>query len=131
MRLGRMMLWMALLAMALAAGGCGNGSLGMSSQRLHEKLQSGDPSERMCGVVVAGERADAESVPYLVHLLEDPEEHVRIAAILALRKITGTDRGYQYYGPPTDRAEAVGRWRGWLDRRATTRPATQPAEVRP
>jgi hypothetical protein len=39
---------------------------------------------------------------------------VRFAAIVALEKITGTDRGYRYWAPAAQRDEAIARWRQWL-----------------
>ncbi len=82
----------------------------------------------MKAVLQAGREKDTGSVPYLVDRLTDAEAEVRFAAILALRQITGTARGYRYYEPPAKRDEAVGRWRSWLAGRAAGQPASQPAK---
>jgi len=77
-------------------------------------LNSPDPQARIVAVVQAGERGDQEAVPLLVDLLEDGDGAVRMYAIIALEKITGTRRGYDYAGTSLRRAVAVRAWREWL-----------------
>jgi HEAT repeat protein len=104
------------------------GRRGDARRELYRRFQSEDPALRMHAVLQAGRENDTKAVPYLVDRLTDSEAEVRFAAILALRRITGTARGYRYYEPPTKRDEAVQRWRSWLEGRAGGPPATQPAE---
>jgi len=100
-----------------------------SCHSLEERFESEDPSMRMGAVLEAGRKADPACAAHLVDCLTDSEAEIRLGAILALEKMTGTRRGYCYYHPAAARAEAVGRWRDWLKGgRATSRPATQPAE---
>ena len=88
-------------------------------------LASADPLERIQAIVAAGETRDASAVPLLVDRLEDEDQAVRFYAIQALTRITGQDMGYRYYRPFWERARAVRRWRGFLEHRAASRPATQ------
>jgi hypothetical protein len=77
-------------------------------------LNSPDPQARIAAAVQAGESGDQEAVPLLVDLLEDEDGAVRLYAILALEKITGTRRGYDYAAPALRRAVAVRGWREWV-----------------
>jgi hypothetical protein len=87
-------------------------------------IESEKPDERIRQIKMAGDRRDESVVPLLVDRLEDEDEGVRLVAILALERITGTRRGYDYAKPPAERARAVQRWRCYLDARAA---ASQPS----
>jgi hypothetical protein len=91
-------------------------------------LASADPIERVEAIIAAGEAHDVSAVPLLVDRLEDEDEAVRFYTIQALTRITGQDMGYRYYEPSWERARAVRRWRGFLERRAASGPATRPAD---
>lgn len=80
-------------------------------------LQSELGSERSAACIRAGQSRDKSVLPLLVERLEDTDADVRLFAICALKKITGMDLEYRYYAPPVDRAEAVLRWRKWLQHR--------------
>ena len=126
----RTVFWVYLLAAAWTVGGCKEsaGFLGLDGPCLVQRLRSEDPTERMQAIVEAGVERDANAVPFLVDRLTDSEDHLRLGAILALERITGTRRGYRHFDEEWKRYEAVRRWRRWLDHRAATQPATQPAE---
>jgi len=49
-----------------------------------------------------------------VDLLQDEDKSVRFYTIESLRRITGTDNGYDYKAAPQMRAAAVERWRKFL-----------------
>jgi hypothetical protein len=91
-------------------------------------LGSADPIERVEAIIAAGEARDVSAVPLLVDRLEDEDEAVRFYAIQALTRITGQDMGYRCYEPSWERARAVRRWRGFVERRAASGPATRPAD---
>jgi HEAT repeat protein len=60
-------------------------------------------------------REDAAAYGALVAALEDPAASVRRAAIDALFSIAATTRGFEPKDPPEKRAEALVRWRTWLE----------------
>jgi hypothetical protein len=114
-----MKLWEPLaLAAVLAAGSMLGGGCSITSKSVHDGLQSDDP---------AANRKDRQAVPLLVDRLSDSDDSVRFAAINALVRITGTDRGYRFYQPLGERAAAVGRWRQWLESAYPRPAATGPA----
>jgi len=85
---------------------------------LYGRLQSKNEDVRIEAILQAGREKDPKAVPYLVDRLGDSYAEVRFAAIVALTKITGTNRGYRYWAPTADRERAIDRWRQWLDSRA-------------
>jgi hypothetical protein len=109
---------------ALASLGCD-----APGENLYQRLQHEDPSVRIEAVRQAARQDDTQALPYLVDRLNDSEADVRFFAILALEKMTGERMGYEYYAPACERAEAVKRWRQWLQRRgqSATQPASRPS----
>ncbi|GEM_PF-2546717 len=81
---------------------------------LYGRLQSRNKDVRIEAILQAGREKDAKAVPYLVDRLGEGYAEVRFAAIVALEKITQTDRGYRYWAPAAQRDEAIARWRQWL-----------------
>jgi len=77
-------------------------------------LQSQDPVERITGAIEAAKRKDIHAVGLLAERLEDEDEAVRMYAIMALKRITGTDLGYKYWADELDRARAAQRWRDYI-----------------
>lgn len=112
------------LLLALAAG-CQKAGPSVS---LCQRLQDSDPDVRVHAIMEAAQTRDEQALPYLVDRLDDGRDEVRFFAILALEKITGTDRGYKYYEGPGPRQEAVKRWRQWLKERDEKAAASQPAD---
>ena len=90
---------------------------------LYRQFQDEDPAVRIKAIVQAGKLRDQKSVPYLVDRLTDSESDVRFFAIVALEKITGEDKGYEYWEPASERKKAVKRWREYLEERNLTKPA--------
>ena len=95
-----------LPAVLLMAAGCGpgGGETGLSA------LRSRDVQVRILAIKHAGDNKVTEAVPPLVDCLEDEDKSVRFYSIEALRRITGTDQGYDYKAAAHVRAEAVKRW---------------------
>ena len=52
--------------------------------------------------------------PRLVENLASDDAAVRLAAITALERATGSTLGYRFDDSPADRASSVARWRAWL-----------------
>lgn len=84
------------------------------SLSIAERFQHPDPAARLSAVVDAGHDRRRDLAPFLVDRLTDSEPEVRLAAILALEKITGKTLGYQYWAPAPSREKAAERWRQWL-----------------
>jgi len=104
----------ALLGGSLMSAGCGPGRTPYP-----QAFQSDRPQERAAAAKWAAELGDREAIGPLVDRLEDPDEAVRFYAILALEKLTGTRRGYDYRAAERDRWRAVQEWRRHLATEST------------
>lgn len=93
---------------------CAGPGPGCNSSGTRAELSSPSPVARARATVALGERRDPAAVHKLVDLLEDPDQAVRMYAILALQRITGEDFGYRYYDREAERQPAVERWRAAL-----------------
>jgi hypothetical protein len=62
----------------------------------------------------AGDNKISPAVPQLVDFLQDEDKPIRFYSIEALRRITGTDCGYDYKASAQRRAAAVECWREFL-----------------
>ena len=99
----------AATALVLALAGCGP-----SRTPYPESLNSNRPEERIRAAKHAAEIGDRDVIGILVDRLEDDDEAVRLFAILALEKLTGTRHGYDYHADQTLRWRAVERWRCYV-----------------
>ena len=103
-----MWLW---TATTLVLSGCG----GPFDRKMRlSDLDSPNPAVRIMAIKWAGDSKASSAVPRLVDFLHDEDTSVRFFAIEALRRITGTDNGYDYKASPQLRAEAVECWREFL-----------------
>ncbi len=104
--------WLWFLAViVLMPAGCGNSfdrKMGLSD------LDNPNPTVRIMAIKWAGDNKISQAVPKLVDFLQDEDKSVRFYAIEGLRRITGTDNGYDYKTAPHIRAAAVKRWREYL-----------------
>jgi hypothetical protein len=99
-----------VLALAtLLAAGCGP-----PRTRYPEALNSERPDERLAAIRYAADTQDRSVMGLLVDRLDDEDEGVRMYAILALERLTGTRLGYRYQDPPSLRWQAIERWRRHL-----------------
>ncbi|MCP4710218.1 MAG: HEAT repeat domain-containing protein [Planctomycetes bacterium] len=78
-------------------------------------LESIDPATRIRAIKWAGENKVHNAIPLLVDRLQEQDRTVRFYAIMALRRITGDDLGFDYKADPAQRAEAVKKWRQSLN----------------
>lgn len=112
-KLGKWSGWLSCWAsMVVVLVGCGNDfnrKMGLSD------LENPNPSVRIMAIKWAGENKVSSAVPLLVDLLQDEDPSVRLYAIEGLRRITGTDHGYDYKAAALHRATAVKRWRESLE----------------
>jgi hypothetical protein len=98
-----------LITLMLAGCGPFDRKFGLSD------LESPDTGVRIMAIKWAGDNKISPAVPQLVDFLQNEDKPVRFYAIEALRRITGTDHGYDYKSAPHIRAAAVKRWREFLD----------------
>lgn len=85
-----------------------------------DALNSERPDERIAAIRHAAEVRDTSVVGVLVDRLDDDDEAVRMFAILALERLTGTRLGYDYRAREPLRLRAVAQWRQHL---AASQPA--------
>lgn len=96
-----------LLCSLLAAGAASAGGCGGPQQ---VGFNANDPGAKLAAIIEAGREKDRSAIPHLIEQLESDDQAVRMYAILALERITGTRRGYRYYAPPAERQNAIRRW---------------------
>ncbi len=73
-------------------------------------FHSSDPSAKLYAIVHAGQQKDRTAIGPLIEQLDSDDQAVRMCAINALERITGTRLGYVHYAPAEQRAVAVARW---------------------
>jgi hypothetical protein len=106
-------MWMALACgtvLAVWSGGCGPAA----SESLSQRLQAENPHVRQEALIEAARNNQRDMLGYMVAALSDTDSVVRMTAILALERMTGTKRGYRYFEPWDQRQAAIRRWRDWL-----------------
>ena len=77
-------------------------------------LDNPNSTIKIVAVKWAGDNKVSSALPQLVDLLQDEDSPVRLYSIEALRRITGTDCGYDYKAAAHVRAVAVKRWHQFL-----------------
>lgn len=104
--------WWFWIATTLVLSGCA----GPFDRKMKlSDLDSPNPAVRIMAIKWAGDNKASSAIPRLVDFLQNEDASVRFFAIEALRRITGTDNGYDYKASPQLRAEAVERWRESLN----------------
>jgi hypothetical protein len=100
----------------LLLAGCQNGG---TSHQLAD-LENPDPAVRVQAIKWAGENKITEAVPLLVDRLQEQDVSIRFFAIMSLKRITGTDNGYDYKSDAASRAQAIKKWRQTLTPQGNT-----------
>lgn len=59
---------------------------------------------------------DSSEARRLVEQLDSDDPAVRMMAIGALERLTGTTHGYRHYDPPLERRAAIARWQEACER---------------
>lgn len=77
-------------------------------------LQSPNLTVQVMAIKWAGDNKLSQAVPQIVDLLQHEDISVRFYAIQSLKRITGTDNGFDYKANPKSRAAAVQRWREFV-----------------
>lgn len=102
--MGRAAIMLLTMAMAMWLGGCAPPPASEGG------FNSRDPAAKLYAIQRAGEQRDRSAIPHLIEQLNSDDEAVRMFAIIALEKITGTRLGYSPYDPAWKREPAVKRW---------------------
>ena len=91
-------------------------------------FDSPDPASRLYAIARAGRQRQGSAIPDLIESLESDDPAVRMMAIVALERITGTRMGYNPYGPWIDRQAAAD---AWADAWRTGRFQRAPPQAKP
>lgn len=103
----------ALPARAVAA--CATIALGACSGGVAPSWDDPTPQARVGAIERSVRTGRAlQDAPRLVENLASDDAAVRLAAITALERTTGSTLGYRFDDSPGDRASSVARWRAWL-----------------
>jgi HEAT repeat protein len=77
-------------------------------------FHSPEPAARIAAILRAAERQDRGAIPDIVRMLDSDDPATRMAAIVALERLTGERFGYDPTAKPGERALAVARWAEWV-----------------
>jgi len=99
-----------LAAAALGLSCMGAGGVGCTPRATEAEFDSANPAAKLYAIQKAGQKRDADKIPALIEQLNSDDPAVRMYAIIALEKITGTRLNYSPYDPPWRRANAIERW---------------------
>ena len=95
--------------LAAVAAGC-------RGQEVREGFDAPDANARTDAILETG-AAGAPPLHALVEQLGADDPLVRMTAIVALERATGTTRGYVHYAPEPQRTRAQAEWVAWLTAR--------------
>jgi len=95
--------------------GIGIGLAGCAAPREAPVVGHPSPEVNIAAMRRAARDRDVTAAKSLVHELESDDPAVRFYAINALQRLTGERRGYEFFAPEEKRAEAVERWKQWLE----------------
>lgn len=101
--------------LARAAAACATAALAACSGGISPSWEDPTPQAR-AGAIERSVREGrgASDCPRLVENLASDDAAVRLAAIAALERATGSSLGYRFDDSPADRASSLARWRAWL-----------------
>ena len=96
---------------AVLLTGCGG--RGVDESRISD-IESDLPTFQISAMHKAAQAGNYDYLAEQIELLSSEDSAVRFYAIMSLKKLTGTDNGYNYMHDSARRYEAVKRWRKWL-----------------
>ncbi len=85
----------------------------MKATTLRDKLQDDNVDVRRAAALACGIKKEAEHIPELLQLLDDPERPVIQAARKSLKELTGEDFGPDEEAGRDGRTRAAAAWRKW------------------
>jgi spermidine synthase len=86
-------------------------------EHLFARLRDGDRETRLLVTTILGARRVTDAVGPLVDRLEDADGEIRMQALVALHGITGRQMGFDPEGSPAERADAVSKWRAFVEKK--------------
>lgn len=95
------------LVAAVVSGGC--------AINAEPDFDSAVPQDRFLAIREAKARGDRSALPDLIRQLASDDALVRVAAIDALKTITGETRGFRPHDREVERRRAIDRWTTWLE----------------
>lgn len=87
---------------------------GCAAPAVEPSYRDPTPEAQLDAIRQSAQRKDMQDVPALVECLWSDDPAVRMAAIEALKRITGTTLDYRAAATPSERAPAVERWKAWV-----------------
>ena len=78
------------------------------------------PEARLGAIRESAKTGSEGDLPHLIENLSSDDASVRLAAIGALRRITGQTNGYRFDASSAERSEAIARWKAWLASRTAS-----------
>jgi HEAT repeat protein len=90
------------------------------STSVEPSYQDPTPEARLGAIKESARPGSEADLPHLIENLSSDDEAVRLAAIGALRRITGQTNGYRFDAPSSERSEGIARWKAWLATRTPT-----------
>lgn len=96
---------LALAALLGPAAGCA---------RERPSYVDASPASRIAAIKRSCSEGTRADIPRIVENLSSDDAGVRLAAIGALRRMTGETLGYRFDDPLPDRQAAVARWADWV-----------------
>jgi hypothetical protein len=89
----------------------------MTSATLEVRMKDEDPEMRRAAALACAMKEEAEHVPHLIELLDDPEMTVSRAAYAALKSLSNKDFGPAKDASRAERDKAVAAWKAWWKER--------------
>ena len=99
------------MTLLVGSNGCG------LAPKTFKSIRHPAPLVRAQSVGLSERVPERQALPALVARLDDTDPVVRLAAHQELKRRTGQDFGYVPWDDPEPRAQAVLRWKTWLDDR--------------
>ncbi len=115
--------------MRWVAPGCVLVGLALAGCRasLPADFQAPDAGSRIRAVIASARQPTSEDLRGMVEALGSDDPALRTLAIAALERTAGERFGYDPWASQTERREAIGRWRQWLDAHHGPQPALSEA----
>ena len=95
----------------ILVAGCGRGLDEAEVSDINSPL----PSYKAAAMHKVAQSGSYEYIEEQIQLLADEDFAVRFYAIMSLKRLTGTDNGYNYRHDASRRNEAIKRWHKWLE----------------
>jgi len=93
---------------------CGTLAIAGCAARETPSYEDASPASRIAAIDRSARQGSRADIPRIVENLSSDDAAVRMAAIGALRRMTGETLGYRFDDPAAERQAAVSRWAEWV-----------------